>query len=207
MGAGRSEVASALFGLVPAERGEIRVRGKAARIRSPADAMRLGIGMVTEDRRADGFVPLMSVRHNVTLASLARCCQGPVIRHAAEAEAAAQAMARAGVRASGDGQEVAQLSGGNQQKVVFARTLLPDPEIVILDEPTRGIDVGAKAEVHALIAGLADQGKAVLLISSEMSELLLLSDRLLVMRQGRVDVELDPLAVTQEEVLKHAMPI
>jgi len=207
MGAGRSEVASALFGLVPAERGEIRVRGKSARIKTPSDAMRLGIGMVTEDRRADGFVPNMSVRHNITLASLARCCRGPVIRHAAEADAAARAVARTGVKASGDGQAVVQLSGGNQQKVVFARTLLPDPEMVILDEPTRGVDVGAKAEIHALIAELANQGKAVLLISSEMPELLALSDRLLVMRQGTVSAELDPLTVTQEEVLKHAMPI
>ena len=207
MGAGRSEVASALFGLAPAERGEIRVRGRLARIRNPAEAMRLGIGMVTEDRRADGFVPLMSVRHNVTLAALARCCRGPVIRHAAEAAAAAQALAQTGVRAGGDAQAVAQLSGGNQQKVVFARTLLPEPEVVILDEPTRGVDVGAKAEIHALIAGLADRGRAVLLISSEMPELLALSDRLLVMRQGEVSAELDPLTVTQEEVLKHAMPV
>ena len=207
MGAGRSEVASALFGLAPAERGEIRVRGNPVRIRNPIEAMRLGIGMVTEDRRADGFVPLMSVRHNVTLAALKRCSRGPVIRHATEAAAAARAIERAGVRARGDGQAVVQLSGGNQQKVVFARTLMPDPEIVILDEPTRGIDVGAKADVHALIAGLADQGKAVLLISSEMSELLALSDRLLVMRQGEISAELDPLKVTQEEVLKHAMPI
>jgi ABC-type sugar transport system ATPase subunit len=207
MGAGRSEVASALFGLAPAERGEIRVQGRAARIRHPGDAMRLGIGMVTEDRRADGFVPLMSVRHNITLASLKRCCRGPVIRHAAEAEAAAQAIARTGIRTSGDGQAVVQLSGGNQQKVVFARTLMTNPEIVIFDEPTRGIDVGAKAEVHALIAELAEQGRAVLLISSELPELLALSDRLLVMRQGEVVAELDPLTVTQEEVLKHAMPI
>ena len=207
MGAGRSEVAAALFGLAPAERGEIRVRGRVARIRHPPDAMGLGIGMVTEDRRADGFVPLMSVRHNITLASLERCCRGPVIRHAAEAEAAALAIARTGIRASDDGQAVVQLSGGNQQKVVFARALMSDPEIVILDEPTRGIDVGAKAEVHALVAGLADQGKAVLLISSELAELLALSDRLLVMRQGEVVAELDPLTVSQEEVLKHAMPI
>lgn len=207
MGAGRSEVAEALFGLAPAGRGEIRVRGRAVRIRHPAEAMRLGIGMVTEDRRAHGFVPLMSVRHNITLASLKRCCRGPVIRHPAEAEASARAIARTGIRMRRDGQAVAHLSGGNQQKVVFARTLMPEPEIVILDEPTRGIDVGAKAEVHALIAGLAAQGRAVLLISSEMPELLALSDRLLVMRQGEVVAELDPMAVSQEEVLKHAMPV
>ena len=207
MGAGRSEVAAALFGLVPAERGEIRVRGRPVRIRNPSEAMRLGIGMVTEDRRAYGFVPLMSVRHNVTLASLRRCCRGPVIRHAVEAEAAARANARTGIRTSRDDQAVVQLSGGNQQKVVFARTLMPEPEIVILDEPTRGIDVGAKAEIHALIAELAEQGRAVLLISSELPELLALSDRLLVMRQGGVSAEMDPLTVTQEEVLKYAMPI
>ncbi|HNX33899.1 MAG TPA: sugar ABC transporter ATP-binding protein [Kiritimatiellia bacterium] len=207
MGAGRSEVAEALFGLAPAASGEIRVRGRAARIRHPAEAMRLGIGMVTEDRRAHGFVPLMSVRHNITLASLKRCCRGPVIRHSAEAEASARAIARTGIRTRRDGQFVAQLSGGNQQKVVFARTLVPEPEIVILDEPTRGIDVGAKAEIYTLIAELAAQGRAVLLISSEMSELLALSDRLLVMRQGEVVAELDPMAVSQEEVLKHAMPI
>jgi len=130
-----------------------------------------------------------------------------VIRHAVEAEAAAQAIKRTGIRTSGDGQAVVQLSGGNQQKVVFARTLMTNPEIVIFDEPTRGIDVGAKAEVHALIAELAEQGRAVLLISSELPELLALSDRLLVMRQGEVVAELDPLTVTQEEVLKHAMPI
>jgi ABC-type sugar transport system ATPase subunit len=207
MGAGRSEVAAALFGLVPSEQGELRVRGRTVRIRHPAEAMTLGIGLVTEDRRANGFVPLMSVRHNITLASLRRCCRGPVIRHVVEAAAAAGAVARTGIRASHDGQAVVQLSGGNQQKVVFARTLMPEPEIVILDEPTRGIDVGAKAEIHALIAGLADQGKAVLLISSELPELLALSDRLLVMRQGEVSAELDPLTVTQEEVMKHAMPI
>lgn len=207
MGAGRSEVASALFGLEPAACGEIRIGQRSVQIRHPAEAMRLGIGMVTEDRRAYGFVPQMSVRHNVTLASLRRCCRGPVIRHAAETAMAAKAIARTGVRASHDGQAVVQLSGGNQQKVVFARTLMPEPEIVILDEPTRGIDVGAKSEVHALIAELADQGKAVLLISSELPELLALSDRLLVMRQGEVSAELDPLKTTQEEVLKYAMPI
>ncbi len=207
MGAGRSEVAAALFGLAPAEAGEIRVRGAAVRVRRPSDAMRLGIGMVTEDRRGYGLVPQMAVWQNITLAALPQLCPGPLLRRTAERAAAGEAAARYGIKADGAGQAVRLLSGGNQQKVVIARTLLAQPEIVILDEPTRGIDIGAKAEVHALIAALAAQGRAVLLISSEMPELLRLSDRLLVMRQGGLVAELDPLTVTQEEVLSYAMPV
>ena len=207
MGAGRSEVACAIFGLSPADGGEIRVRGRPVRIRHPAEAMRLGIGMVTEDRRGYGLVPLMSVRHNITLAALRTCCRGPVIRHASEAAVSAQAIAAYGIKTSHAGQAVSQLSGGNQQKVVIARTLLTGPEIVILDEPTRGIDVGAKADVYKIIAELAEQGRAVLLISSELPELLALSDRLLVMRQGALVAELDPSTASQEEVMEYAMPV
>lgn len=207
MGAGRSEVASAIFGLRPADRGEIRVRGRTVRVRHPAEAMRLGIGLVTEDRRGYGLVPHMSVSHNITLASLRACCRGAVIRHASEAALAERAIAQYGIRTNQAGQAVNQLSGGNQQKVVIARTMLPDPEIVILDEPTRGIDIGAKTEVYAIIRELAGQGRGVLLISSELPELLALSDRLLVMRQGEIVVELDPSATTQEEIMRYAMPV
>lgn len=207
MGAGRSEVACAIFGLSPADGGEIRVRGRPVRIRHPAEAMRLGIGMVTEDRRGYGLVPLMSVSHNITLSALRTCCKGPVIRHASEAAVAARSIATYGIKASHAGQAVNQLSGGNQQKAVIARTLLPGPEIVILDEPTRGIDVGAKADVYAIIKELAEQGRAVLLISSELPELLALSDRLLVMRQGELVAELDPSTTSQEEIIEYAMPI
>ncbi len=206
MGAGRTEVAEALFGLKPAHCGAILVRGKPVRIRRPADAMRCGIGMVTEDRKGYGLVPTLSVRQNITLASLRACCAGPVVRHRREAAAATAGIRRFHIRTATDRQPVGQLSGGNQQKVVIARTLMAEPNIVILDEPTRGIDVGAKREVYGIIARLAREGKAVILISSELPEVLALSDRLLVMRQGRVAAELDPSGTSQEEVLKHAMP-
>lgn len=207
MGAGRSEVACALFGLSPADSGEIRVRGRQVRIRRPSQAMGLGIGMVTEDRRGYGLVPLMSVRHNITLSALHTCCWGPFIRPVSEDALSARAIAECSIKASHPDQAVSQLSGGNQQKVVIARTLLPEPEIVILDEPTRGIDIGAKAEVYAIIAKLAGQGRAVLLISSELPELLAVCDRLLVMRQGLQVAELDPSKTSQEEILKYAIPI
>ena len=206
MGAGRTELVSAVFGLAPADAGEIRVAGNVVRIRSPADAMRHGIGMVTEDRRGFGLVPRMSVKHNITLASLAGCCAGPVIRHRRETAVCEDAVRTFSIKAAGAGQAVDQLSGGNQQKVVIARSLLRGPSVLILDEPTRGIDVGAKAEVHALVRQLAREGKAVVLVSSEMPEVLSLADRLLVMRDGRVAAELDPSCTSQEEVLSHAMP-
>jgi ABC-type sugar transport system ATPase subunit len=196
-----------LFGLAPAASGEIRVDGRPVRVRSPAEAMRRGIGMVTEDRRGSGLVPLLSVRENITLAHLADCCRGPFIRRARETDIAAQAIAANGIKTSDPDQAVEQLSGGNQQKVVIARTLLGRPRLVILDEPTRGIDIGAKRDVHALIAGLAERGCAVLLISSELPELMALADRLIVMRQGQVTAELDPCTVTQEEVLSYALPV
>ncbi len=206
MGAGRSEVVAAIFGLVPADGGEIRLRGKTVRIRRPADAIRLGIGMVTEDRKGYGIVPDMSVRHNLTLASLRDCCSGPLIQHAREAAVAAEAIGRFAIKTSGQRSKVSQLSGGNQQKVVIARTMLADPEIVILDEPTRGIDVGAKAEVHGIIGEFVRKGRTVILVSSEISELLALCDRILVMREGEITAELDPARTTSEEILGYAIP-
>ncbi len=207
MGAGRTEVVSALFGLQPADTGVIRVHGRPVRIRCPDQAIRLGIGMVTEDRTGWGLVPAMSVRQNVTLAALKNYCCGPWIRRQAETRAVEQSLRALAIKTSGAGQAVSQLSGGNQQKVVIARTLLAEPSIVILDEPTRGIDVGAKAEVYSIIARLAQLGKAIILVSSEMPELLSLSDRVLVMREGQLTAELEPQHTSQEEVLKYAMPV
>mgnify|MGYP005833797821 CR=1 FL=1 len=206
MGAGRTELVGALFGLAPADRGTVLVDGRPARIRRPADAIRHGIGLVTEDRKTYGLVPTISVRQNITLASLDQCSWGPWIRRSREAALAEASIGELGIRATGGRQRAGQLSGGNQQKVVLARTLLARPSIVILDEPTRGIDVGAKSEVHGLIVRLAREGKAVIVVSSELPELLALCHRLLVMRQGVVAAELDPARTSQEEVLRHAMP-
>jgi inositol transport system ATP-binding protein len=207
MGAGRTELVSAIGGLVPADVGEILIDGEPARIRCVADALRHGIGLVTEDRQEYGLVPSLSVKHNLTLASLRNCCRGPLIDHAAERDVAERAIATFAIKASSGNQPVNQLSGGNQQKVVIAKTLLASPSIVILDEPTRGIDIGAKAEVYAIIRRLASEGKSVIMVSSELPEILLLSDRILVLRQGTLAAELDPSRTSQEEILKYAMPV
>jgi ABC-type sugar transport system ATPase subunit len=202
MGAGRTDVAHALYGIAPADAGEIRIRGRPVRIAHPRDALAHGLGLVSEDRREYGLVPTLSVKHNLTLASL----RHRVLDPRAEGALADEQIVRFGIKAAGRDHPVHTLSGGNQQKVVLAKMLLAGPSILILDEPTRGIDIGAKAEMHACIRALAREGRAVLLISSELPELLALGDRLLVMREGALTAELDPRAVTQEEVLRHAMP-
>jgi len=207
MGAGRTELVSAIFGLVRADAGEIHVAGRPVRIRRPADAMRHGIGMVSEDRQGFGLVPTLPVGHNMTLAALGDCCSGPFIRRAREAAVVAAGIRALAIKTAGAGEAVGRLSGGNQQKVVLARSLLAGPSIIMLDEPTRGIDVAAKAEVYALVARLAAEGKSVLLVSSELPEALALSDRLLVMRQGAIVAQLDPSCTSQEEVLRYAMPL
>jgi len=206
IGAGRSDLAAAIFGLAPATAGAIFVRGRPVSIRSPAAALAHGIAMVTEDRNQFGFVPNLSVKENLTLSSLGRFSWGPFIRPRAETIAAREQIRKFDVAAAGPDQPVKFLSGGNQQKVALARALMANPDILILDEPTRGIDVGAKAEIYATIAALARQGKAILLISSEMNEILALSDRILIMREGAAVAELLPAATTPEEILRYAMP-
>ena len=202
MGAGRSELAHALYGLDPATSGEILVSGRPVRIHSPPDALAAGIALVTEDRKRFGFIPRFSVRENLALAVTGSA----VSKRRAEERIADEQIARFSIKVSSREQAVAKLSGGNQQKVVIARSLLADPDILILDEPTRGIDIGAKSEIHSIVTTLARSGKAVLLISSEMPELLALSDRLMVMRGGRIAAELDPNHASQEEIMRHAMP-
>jgi inositol transport system ATP-binding protein len=206
MGAGRTELVSAIFGLAPAEAGEIIVHGQATRIANPAHAMALGIAMVSEDRKKYGLVLKMSVQHNLTLASLGRCCRGGWIDRAKESQLANDRIHAFSIKTPHRTQTVSLLSGGNQQKVVMAKALLTDPAILLLDEPTRGIDIGAKTEVYALIARLAREGKAILMVSSELPEILSLSDRILVMREGSITAELDPGRTSQEEILSFAMP-
>jgi inositol transport system ATP-binding protein len=206
MGAGRTDVVNAIYGLAPADSGEIRVRGRIVKITRPRDALRAGIGLVSEDRKMFGFVPTMGVKGNMTLASLKRWCRGGLIDRRSEARIVDEQIRRLGIKSSHRDQLVSRLSGGNQQKTVLARTLLTGPDILLLDEPTRGIDIRAKAEVHQLISELVRAGKGVVLVSSELPELLALSDRLLVMRQGRITAELDARQTSPEEVLRFAIP-
>jgi inositol transport system ATP-binding protein len=205
MGAGRTDLLSAIYGLAPADSGEIFVRGKSERIGSPRAALALGIALVSEDRKTLGLVPRLSVKQNVTLSSLARCCRMGFVYSGRENCIADKQIAEFGIRTPSREQDVMNLSGGNQQKVVIAKALLTEPDILLLDEPTRGIDVAAKAEVHAIVRRLARQGKAIMLVSSELPEVLALSDRLLVMRQGAISAELNPRHTTQEEVMRCAM--
>ena len=201
VGAGRSEVARALFGLEPASRGDVFVRGKPVRIRSPRDAIALGIGMVPEDRKHQGIVGAMSVLHNGALAIMRRVSVLGWILRRKEFDRVTTVLNRLGVR-SDPRVAVATLSGGNQQKVVVARWLATEASILILDEPTRGVDVGAKAEIHALIGELAARGAAVLLISSELPEILGLADRIIVLREGRVAGQVARAQANQETLLR-----
>lgn len=202
VGAGRSELAQALFGLDPAMRGDIVVGGKRARIDTPADAIALGIGLVPEDRKRLGLVPQESAAHNLSLAILKRLARFGWLRLGEERRVAREFFDRLRVRAPSLDATVAGLSGGNQQKIVLARWLAARSRVLILDEPTRGVDVGAKAEIHALIGELAAQGAAILLISSELPEVLALSHRILVLRGGRVVGEVPQGEATQDGLLR-----
>jgi ABC-type sugar transport system ATPase subunit len=202
-GAGRTELALAVFGARPRGAGEIRLRGQPLAVSSPADAIRAGLGYLTEDRKEFGLFPEMSLARNVAAASLRRF--GGAFYHDARERAVADNFRQRLRVASRDAdQEVGRLSGGNQQKVLFARWLLVNPVVLIADEPTRGVDVGAKAELHELLRDFARQGGTVLVISSELPELLALSDRIYGMRSGRIIGELTRAEASEERVLRLA---
>jgi ribose transport system ATP-binding protein len=202
VGAGRSELASALFGLDRSVTGTLWIGGQAVRLHSPRDAIKLGVGLVPEDRKRQGIVPSASALHNISLATLERLARLTWVRRAIERVQGRTFFDRLRVRAPHIDAIVAGLSGGNQQKVVLARWLAARSRVLILDEPTRGVDVGAKAEIHALIGELAAQGTAILLISSELPEILSLSDRILVLREGRLVGEIARRDATQEGLLR-----
>ncbi|MCY2989898.1 MAG: sugar ABC transporter ATP-binding protein [Planctomycetota bacterium] len=206
MGAGRTELVHALFGLAPARSGEIRVHGRTVRIASPRAALAQGLALVSEDRQRLGLVPDLSVKQNITLASLTRCCRLGWIDHRRENLVAEERIREFAIKTPDGNQKVKYLSGGNQQKVVIAKALLTEPSILILDEPTRGIDIGAKAEIYAIMTRLAREGQAILMVSSELPEVLALSHRILVMREGLITAELDPRHTSQEEILRYAIP-
>jgi ABC-type sugar transport system ATPase subunit len=201
VGAGRSEIARAIFGLDPTSTGRVFIRGREATIRTPRDAMRHGLGFVPEDRKRQGLVPGMLARENATLPTLRRFARAGWIDRRAEDAAVATAFARVAVRARPDAPTTA-LSGGNQQKVVLSRWLTADSSILILDEPTRGVDVGAKAELHAWVDQVAAGGAAVLLISSELPELINLSSRIVVLREGRMVADVPRADATQDALLR-----
>jgi ABC-type sugar transport system ATPase subunit len=202
VGAGRSDIATALFGIEPPASGTIRVRGRDVTVRTPREAIELGIGLVPEDRKRQGLVQSESGLRNTSLTILDKLSRLSWIDRGKEREVAQQYFDRLRVRAPSVDVVVAGLSGGNQQKIVLARWLAARSKILILDEPTRGVDVGAKAEIHALIGELAEQGAAILLISSELPELLNLSDRILVLRTGRIVGELARADANQEKLLR-----
>lgn len=205
MGAGRTEITRAIFGLDRIDGGEIYVKGKKASIKSPRDAIRQGIGYVSEDRKRLGFIPGLSVKYNMTLASLSKYADGPFVRARSESAAATEMMAKLAIKAAGPHQKVIYLSGGNQQKVVIGKVLLSSPLLIILDEPTRGIDVGAKAEIYKLIDQLKAAGIAIILISSELPELLGMSDRILVLAKGKQTALLPKEEATPETIMRYAM--
>ena len=204
VGAGRTEVARAIFGVEPVESGEVLIGGKPVRIGDPRDAMELGLALVPEDRQHHGVLMPMSVWQNTTLAICDRLARFGWVGDAAARSATNDYVARLRVRLRNINQPIRELSGGNQQKIVLAKWLLTKPKVIILDEPTRGIDIGAKAEVHRLVSELAAQGMAVLMISSELPEVLAMSDRIMVMREGRLVRELTRAGASAARVIAAA---
>jgi rhamnose transport system ATP-binding protein len=205
VGSGRTELAEIVFGLRPADAGQIRIRGMPASVTTPSDAIRLGIGYLPEDRRRHGVVLEMPVAANTSLANLPKLARHGLIDRAAEAAAAAAFVDRLGIKTPSIRADAGTLSGGNQQKVALARWLATRPAVLILDEPTQGVDVGAKAEIHRLIAELARSGLAILLISSELPEILGMCDRIAVMHAGTIVGVLDRAQATQDAILHLAL--
>ncbi len=205
VGAGRTELLRALFGIRAPRQGQLRIGGTVHHFRGPADAIRAGVALVPEDRQQQGLILEMTVRANLSLAEIG--CR-PVrlgwLDPRAEQRAAAKMIKKMAIKTPGSEQIVQYLSGGNQQKIVLGKWLALQPQLLLLDEPTRGIDVGAKEEIYALMEQLAEAGVAVLFVSSEMEEILGISDRVLVMHEGRLAGELDRRQMTEERVMQLA---
>jgi rhamnose transport system ATP-binding protein len=205
VGAGRTQLAETLFGLTPADSGTIEIDGHPAAISQPADAIAAGLAYVPEDRRKHGVVGELPVRANTTLAILDRISKATLLETAAERTLATEWVARLGIKTDGIDAPVSSLSGGNQQKVSIARWLSTQPKVLILDEPTQGIDVGAKAECHRIMGDLAAKGLAIVMISSELAEIMGMSDRIAVMRDGEIAGIVDRADATPENILALAL--
>ena len=202
LGSGRTELARAIFGADPVEAGELKVDGRQVRFGSPADAIRAGIGLAPEDRKSEGIIPEMSLRENLTLALLPAISRWGIVDRRRQQAVVDRFIERLDIKTTGPEQKIRELSGGNQQKVLLARWLCLDPRLLLLDEPTRGIDVGAKGEIQSLINELADSGLGVLMISSELEELVEGSNRVVVLRDGRTVAELPHEAVSEDAIME-----
>jgi inositol transport system ATP-binding protein len=207
VGAGRTETARALFGLDEHSGGTIKVRGKLSRIKSVDDSIKSGIAMLSEDRRRFGIVPVRDVKENVTLSSMRQFFHRGHLNKVKERSEAEDICRRVSVKMSSIDAQVSTLSGGNQQKVVLSKWMLCDPDILILDEPTRGIDVGAKFEIYKLMTSLAKEGKSIMVVSSELPELIGMCDRIYVMAGGEITGELKRNEFSQEKIMRFAMNI
>lgn len=201
VGAGRSEVARAIFGADPIDSGSILLDGRPVTVRSPRDAIKLGIGLVTEDRKALGLILGMAVRENITLAGLSKLLRLGFVSRRSEREASRAFVEELTIKTPSLDQAVQNLSGGNQQKIVLAKWLFTQSKVLIFDEPTRGIDVGAKTEIYQLMNRLVEQGVAIIMISSELPEVLGMSDRIIVMHEGSIAGELSRDEATQERIM------
>jgi len=210
VGAGRGEVGKALFGMAPITDGQVTLRGKPYHPGNPRGAIRRGLGLVPRDRKRDGLMMRMSLLENTTLTVLSSISPGPVlgaggvIRHRREEDASRRIGQKTRIRSAGPHVEVSTLSGGNQQKALLGRWLLVDPEVHFFDDPTRGVDIGAKEDIYALIEEEAAQGKGILFVSSELQELLRCCDRIMVLNQGRLVALLEGRSTNSEEILSYA---
>jgi rhamnose transport system ATP-binding protein len=205
VGAGRTEVFQSIFGVIPYDQGKVYLEGKEVNISTPLDAMNLGIGYLPEDRQKEGLVLQWGIGRNITLSTLKKVCKNGWINEAKEKDVAKMLSEKLNVKAKSIFDLSSSLSGGNQQKVVVAKLLAADLKVIILDEPTKGVDVGAKSAIYEIMSELASQGYSIIMISSEMPEILGMSDRIVVMREGRITKTFDRKDATQELILEAAM--
>lgn len=201
MGAGRTEIMQAIFGNLSYDSGSIRIAGKEVRIKSPMDAMKHGIGFITEDRKVEGLMLEESIEKNIALANLSRISSHSFVNQKKEEELVKKGIQELHIKCFGAQHECSNLSGGNQQKVVFAKWIYTNPDILILDEPTRGVDIGAKKEIYTIINELASKGVAIIMVSSELPEVLGMSDRIMVIREGEVRGILKKEEANQENIM------
>jgi ribose transport system ATP-binding protein len=207
MGAGRTELLQTIFGLHPkTSTGDVEIEGKRVSIKSPQDAIAAKLALAPEDRKAEGVVLGLSVAHNTTLACLSKIERFGFLQPQLERDLVGGYMSRLRVKTPSIHQTIVNLSGGNQQKVVLAKWLATEPKVLLLDEPTRGIDINAKKEIYALIDELAQSGLGVVLVSSELPEILGIADRIMVLCEGRKTAEFSRAEATEEKVMKAALP-